>query len=68
MKKRITLLLLSALLLANATACNRISETNNESSFEDTNTAESTVEETEEETTEGETSTEKKPARNAVCS
>ena len=60
MKKRIIALLLSALLLASATACNKVPETNDESTLEDTNTTESTVEETEEETTEGETNTETK--------
>ncbi|MBR2019653.1 MAG: exo-alpha-sialidase [Clostridia bacterium] len=60
MKKRIFALLLSALLLANATACNTAPKNDAESSFEDTNTTESTVEEIQEETTEGETSTETK--------
>ena len=45
MKKRITLLLLSALLLTNVTACNLAPETNNESTLEDANTTKSTIEE-----------------------
>ena len=49
MKKRIIALLLSALLLANVTACNTAPEPNDESLFEDTDT-ESTGEETKEDT------------------
>ena len=43
MKKRIFALLLSALLLANATACNTAPENDTEISFEDINTIESTL-------------------------
>ena len=46
MKKRIFALLLSVLLLANATACNHAPEKDVESTFENTNTTESTVDET----------------------
>lgn len=52
MKKRITLLLASALLLSTVTACNTAPKNDAESSFEDTNTTESAVDETKTETEE----------------
>lgn len=55
MKKRITLLLLSVLLLANATACNHAPEKDVESTFENTNTTESTIDGTKDGTSDSQT-------------
>ncbi|MBQ9131223.1 MAG: hypothetical protein IJX62_01960 [Clostridia bacterium] len=64
MKKRILAILLSALLMANVSACNYAPENVIEETFENDDTTGSNFEETDEKLTESETSAEKKRHRN----
>ena len=63
MKKRIIATLLSALLLANVTACNDVPENEVGGTFEKTDTTELNFEETDEKITESETNADIKPPR-----
>ena len=63
MKKRIFAMLLSALLLANASACRYVPQSEIEEPFENTDTIKSNFEETDEKLTESETNAEIKTPR-----